>query len=187
MGTDARMHRPSGELVCACGLLLLGLFVVGYGFRYPLEADGVVGPGLMPMVCGVGLVAVSAVLVVETVRRPAAAASEVVAAPSDQRDGNAKLSVADFSEDENEAVGKPVTVAGILGLMILCVLLAPVFGLLEMLGLLVFVCVFAFEREGFLLAVMMAVGSALAGWLLFGILFEVPLPYGSAWHALGWW
>jgi hypothetical protein len=101
-------------------------------------------------------------------------------------DTEGALSLSDFSEDEGEAAGKPITVAGILGMLVLAVLLAPVFGLIPMLGVLVFVCVAVFEREGLLTAALMTAGSMFLSWLLFVQLFEVPMPTGSAWQVFGW-
>jgi len=181
---NAMRHRLSlGELACAGGLLATGAFVVIYGLRYPLVSDGVVGPGLMPMMSGLALTGASAVLVWKALRGGAAADAADAAQGGDSPD--AELSLGDFSEDEGGASGKPTTVAGILVLLLLTALLAPVFGLIPMLGLLVFVCVLVFEREGLLAAVLMTAGCMAVSWLLFGVLFEVPMPTGSAWHALG--
>ncbi|QJP15689.1 hypothetical protein G3545_19735 [Starkeya sp. ORNL1] len=180
----------TGEFVCAAGLLAVGVFVLAYGYRYPIIADGVVGPGLMPTITGIILTVIAAYLTwrevrawqeVQAIRTATAAAGEPAGAETD-----GVLSLSDFSEDEGEAAGKPVTVAGILGMLVLAVLLAPVFGLIPMLGVLVFVCVAVFEREGLLTAALMAAGSMLLSWLLFVQLFEVPMPTGSAWQALGW-
>jgi hypothetical protein len=175
----------TGEFVCAAGLLAVGVFVLVYGYRYPIIADGVVGPGLMPTITGIILTAIAAYLTWNEVRaiRSAAAIS-----PNEPRDTDADgaLSLSDFNEDEGEAAGKPVTVAGILGMLVLAVLLAPVFGLIPMLGVLVFVCVAVFEREGLLTAALMTAGSMLLSWLLFVQLFEVPMPTGSVWQVFGW-
>src|SRR5262249_21225905 len=107
--------------------------------------------------------------------------------PPQGRDTGQNLSLGDFAEDEGEAAGKPATVIGILTMLVLTVLLAPVFGLIPMLALLVFVCVFVFEREGLIAAIIMTAGSAALSWLLFVRLFEVPLPTGSLWQAIAWW
>ncbi|MGV6874773.1 tripartite tricarboxylate transporter TctB family protein [Pseudochelatococcus sp. B33] len=174
------LRRQSfGELACAASFLALGIFVALYGLRYPVSADGIVGPGLMPLIWGLALAIAAAVLVVNALRaRP----RPDDAAPSpDGRD----LSLADFSEDEGGAAGRPTTVAGILFLMGLSVVLAPVFGLIPMLGVLVFVCVLAFEREGFAAAASMSAGSMAVSWALFVWLFEVPVPVGTIWRALG--
>lgn len=180
----------TGEFVCAAGLLAVGLFVLAYGYRYPIIADGVVGPGLMPTITGIILTVIAAYLTwrevrvwhgVRAIRTAAAVAGEPAGAETD-----GVLSLSDFSEDEGEAAGKPVTVAGILGMLVLAVLLAPVFGLIPMLGVLVFVCVAVFEREGLLTAALMTAGSMLLSWLLFVQLFEVPMPTGSAWQVFGW-
>jgi hypothetical protein len=161
----SRGPRSTGDIVCAGGMLALGLFVVLYGLRYPMFSDGVVGPGLMPAITGCGLAVAAAVLF--------------------WKGEGENLSLADFSEDEPEAVGKPVTVAGILVMLVLAVLLAPVFGLIPMMGVLVFVCVFVFERQKLWLSLALAVGIALVSWLLFVRLFEIAMPTGSVWQLLG--
>ncbi|MCS0494792.1 tripartite tricarboxylate transporter TctB family protein [Ancylobacter mangrovi] len=172
-------ERSAGEVICALSFLALGAFVVLDGLQYPVMADGIVGPGLMPLVWGASLAAVAVVLVVNALR--GASVMDDLPPPVDGEN----LSIADFAEDDTEAAGKPTTVAGILILMGLSVVLAPAVGLIPMLGVLVFVCVFAFEREGFLTAALMAIGSMAAAWALFVWLFEVPVPVGSVWQAMG--
>jgi len=184
MQNEMRHTLPLGELACAGGLLATGAFVVLYGLRYSLVSDGVVGPGLMPMMSGLALAGASAVLVWKALRGPATAADAADTA-QDADNPDAELSLSDFAEDEGGATGKPTTVAGILVLLLLTAFLAPVFGLIPMLGLLVFVCVLVFEREGLLAAVLMTAGCMAVSWLLFGLLFEVPMPTGSFWHAVG--
>jgi hypothetical protein len=181
----------TGEFVCAAGLFAVGVFVLAYGYRYPIIADGVVGPGLMPTITGIVLTVIAAYLTWREVRawRDARAIRTAAAGAGHEpagADTDGVLSLSDFSEDEGEAAGKPVTVAGILGMLVLSVLLAPVFGLIPMLGVLVFVCVAVFEREGLLTAALMTAGSMVLSWLLFVQLFEVPMPTGSVWQALGW-
>lgn len=177
-----RITLPSqqsvGELVCAVAFLLLGVFVVLDGLQYPIMADGIVGPGLMPIVCGAALAIAAVSLVVAALR---GAPGEDLPAPAPAEGDN--LSLADFSEDDGAGAGKPVTVAGILFMMALSVVLAPICGLIPMLGLLVFICVLVFEREGFLTAALMSIGSMIAAWALFVRLFEVPVPVGTIWQA----
>lgn len=70
-------------------------------------------------------------------------------------------------------------------MLVLSTLLSPLFGLIPMLALTVFVCVFIFERQSFLIAAAMAIGGGTVCWLLFVSLFEVPVPVGSFWALLG--
>lgn len=177
-----RQALPIGDLGCAGGLFAVGVFVVIYGLQYPLRADdGTVGPGLMPLISGVALAITAAVLLARAagapLRRPHPA---VPAAPP------AELSVADFDDGAPEEAGQPLTVAGILGLLILAVVLAPTVGLVPMLGVLVFVCVLVFERQGWIAAAVMAGAAMAMSWLVFVRLFEVPVPYGSLWKSLGY-
>jgi hypothetical protein len=181
----SRGPRSTGDIVCAGGMLALGLFVVLYGLRYPLFSDGVVGPGLMPAITGCGLAVAAAVLFWKALWPAVPAAAEPAAAMSEGEGEGENLSLADFSEDEPEAVGKPVTVAGILVMLVLAVLLAPVFGLIPMMGVLVFVCLFVFERQKLWLSLVLAVGIAAVSWLLFVRLFEIAMPTGSVWQLLG--
>lgn len=173
-------RRSVGEFVCAASLLAFGAFIVLDGLQYPVLVDGVVGPGLMPLAWGAGLTAVSIVLVLNALRGMSST-NDLPAKPAEAND----LSIADFSEDDGEAAGSPTTVIGILLLLAISTLLAPLVGLMPMLGVLVFVCVFVFEREGFLTAALMSIGTMAVGWAVFAWLFEVPLPTGSVWQALG--
>ena len=175
-GAPVAAPRSTGEIVCAGAMLALGLFVVLYGLRYPLFKDGVVGPGLRPGLTGGGLAIAAAVLLWKALR-PAPAAM-----PEGAEGGN--LSLADFSEDEPEAAGKPMTVAGILGMLVLAAALAPVVGLIPMMAVLVFVCVYVFERQKLWLAALLAVGTGIVSWLLFVKLFEIAMPVGGLWLML---
>lgn len=184
--SSPRMFRHplvNGELICAVGLLALGVFVLIYGRRYPMIADGVVGPGMMPTLTGILLTVISGYLAFHAARTIHAAGK---AEAAQEKPAEAGLSLGDFNEDEGGAAGKPFTVAGILGMLVLCVLLAPVLGLIPMLGILVFVCVAVFEREGLITAVLMSLASMVISWLLFVQLFEVPMPAASLWQAMGW-
>lgn len=176
MNPRERLHSHFGELVCTGCLLAAGLFITVYGLRYPLiTSDGVVGPGVMPLITGLTLAVVTALLFARTILA-AFAATEKEAEPAD-------VSLSDFS-DEGGSAGKPVTVAGILSMLVLSILLSPFLGLIPMLALTMFVCVFVFERQSFLTALLMALGGGIAGWLIFVKLFEVPVPIGSIWSNL---
>jgi hypothetical protein len=176
---------PAGDLACASGLFAVGVFVVTYGLQYPLRAeDGSVGPGLMPMVAGTALAITAAVLLGRALSAAGAALRSPPPAPAPNPP--AELSVADFADAAPEPTGQPITVAGILGMLIVAVLLAPTIGLIPMLGALVFVCVLVFERQGWIAAAIMTVLAMACSWLLFVRLFEVPVPYGTLWKALGY-
>lgn len=185
MAAASRPRLLNGEFVCAAGLLALGVFVLIYGHRYPVIADGVVGPGMMPTLTGLMLTVISAYLTFHAARA-SLAAGRAKGDTGGAKPAETGLSLSDFNEDEGGAAGKPVTVAGILGMLVLCVLLAPVLGLIPMLGILVFVCVAVFEREGMVTAVLMSAASMAISWLLFVWLFEVPMPEASLWQAIGW-
>jgi len=180
MTTTSHAGRSVGEILCAAGLLALGLFVMLYGRRYPMFKDGVVGPGVMPTIAGIALVGAAASLLWKALRPVAHAVKSFAPAEKGQ-----SLSLSNFSGDESEAPGKPTTVAGILVMLVLTVLLAPLFGLLPMMGTLVFVCVFVFERQRLLVALGLAAGSMAVSWLLFVKFFNIPMPVGSIWQILG--
>lgn len=175
MNPRERLRDHFGELACTACLLAAGLFITFYGLRYPLiTSEGVVGPGLMPLITGITLAVVTALVFARTIT--AAFASKKESAPEE-------VSLGDFS-DESGRAGKPVTVAGILIMLVLSIVLSPLFGLIPMLALTMFVCVFVFERQSFLIALLMAIGGGIAGWLIFVELFEVPVPVGSVWSSL---
>jgi Tripartite tricarboxylate transporter TctB family len=176
MNPRERLRGHFGELVCTGCLLATGLFITVYGLRYPLiTSEGVVGPGVMPLITGGTLAAVTALLFARTIF-DAFAAPEKDAVP-------AEVSLGDFN-DESGSAGKPMTVAGILGMLVLSILLSPLFGLIPMLALTMFVCVFVFERQSFLIALLMGIGGGVAGWLIFVKLFDVAVPVGSVWSSL---
>jgi hypothetical protein len=177
MNPRERLRSHFGELVCTACLLAAGLFITVYGLRYPLiTSEGVVGPGVMPLITGITLAAVTALVFARTIIAAFAATEKEAAA--------AEVSLGDFA-DESGSTGKPVTVAGILVMLALSIVLSPVFGLIPMLALTMFVCVFVFERQSFLIALLMAIGGGIAAWLIFVELFKVPVPVGSAWSWLG--
>lgn len=176
MNPRERLHGHFGELVCTACLLATGLFITFYGLRYPLiTSEGVVGPGVMPLITGATLAAVTALVFARTIIS--------TFAPREKDAESADVSLSDFS-DESGAAGKPFTVAGILGMLVLSILLSPFFGLIPMLALTMFVCVFVFERQSFLIALLMGIGGGVGGWLIFVELFEVPVPVGSVWQNL---
>lgn len=176
MNPRERLRGHFGELVCTGCLLATGLFVAVYGLRYPLIAsDGVVGPGVMPLITGSTLAAVTALVFARTIVA-AFVATEKKSAPEE-------VSLSDFS-DESGSAGKPVTVAGILVMLVMSIVLSPLFGLIPMLALTMFVCIFVFERQAFLTALLIAAGGGITGWLVFAKLFEVPVPVGSVWSSL---
>lgn len=179
MATTSHPGRSVGEILCAASFLALGLFVMLYGRRYPMIKDGVVGPGVMPTIAGIALVATAASLLWKALR-PVASATK----PSAPAEEGANLSLGQFSEDESEAPGQPTTVAGILVMLVLTVLLAPLFGLLPMMGALVFVCLFVFERRRLTVALAVAAGSTAVSWLLFVNFFKIPMPVGSIWQII---
>jgi Tripartite tricarboxylate transporter TctB family len=177
MSPRERLRSHFGELVCTGCLLATGLFITVYGLRYPLiTSEGVVGPGVMPLITGATLAVVTALVFARTIIAALAASAKESA--------SAEVSLSDFS-DESGSAGKPVTVAGILGMLVLSIVLSPIFGLIPMLAFTMFVCVFVFERQNFLVALAMAIGGGMAGWLIFVELFEVPVPTGSIWSLLG--
>jgi hypothetical protein len=177
MSSRERLRGHLGELACTAGLLASGLFITVYGLRYPLVmSDGVVGPGVMPLITGITLAAVTALVLARTI-------SAILAAPDKEQPTKTDISLSDFSDEGD--TGKPLTVAGILGMLVLSIVLSPFFGLIPMLALTMFVCVFVFERQSFVTALLMAIGGGISAWLLFVRLFEVPVPVGSFWTLLG--
>src|SRR5262245_15014065 len=161
-------------------MLAVGIFFALYGLRYRLfDADGAIGPGVVPVVAGVAVAVIAATLLIRIARQArrqpqtAAASAPVKKEPM----------LADLADEG--AAGRPVTVVGILGLLGVVAGFAPLFGLIPMLSAMVFVLVFVFEREGFVAAISLAVGSGVVCWVAFGRLFEVRLPVGSVWAALG--
>lgn len=183
MQDQSQRKAPVGELVCAGSLLILGISVVVYGARYPLIANGVVGPGLMPIISGVVLAAAAMTLLWRIL---ATFSSGAVAVRSELSEVDSNGDALPLDEDGGEVAGNPKAVLGIFILLALTVVLAPIFGLVPMLGVLVFVSVFIFEREGLLRAMVMTVGITALSWIVFGWIFDVPLPTGSLWQELAW-
>ena len=75
----------------------------------------------MPMVSGLALTAISLDVGRRALRSDRQPACPVAVTPSTTDEDGEVLSFTDFAEDDGEAAGKPVTVAGILGMLVLAV------------------------------------------------------------------
>jgi hypothetical protein len=171
-------------------IVVLGvLFCVG-ALSYGVVNDGRMGPGLMPMVSGLGLVVLGTMIAVTA--RPDSGA--VTAGPDiDHRDprvgGNAARVV---GPTEGEPVEEQVDDDGltamevhhpahpwlILGATAAALLVAPLVGLIPALGLMSLVLLRFVERESWLLSLVVTVALVITSWLVFEELLEVNVPWG---------
>lgn len=176
--TFRQLRESPGELVCAASVFAAGAFLFIYGLRYPvLTEEGVIGPGAMPVAAGTVLTAIATALLARALRQ---AAPRLERSPAREKTHPDLADVSDVA-----SAGKPITVAGIFGVLVVTVVLAPYLGLIPMLSLAVFVLVFVFERESFLSAITLSAAGGIGSWLLFDWLFDIPLPVGIVWMAIG--
>lgn len=190
--------RLPGIVICVLG----GVFCAG-ALSYGVVSGGRMGPGLMPMVAGLGLVVMGAALTVSTGRT----AGEAGASDSDVAtgaDGTARSQTTNTDElgggdargavapSEGEAVeteADQVAVLAqevhhprrpwvILGTTVAGLLAAPHLGLIPALALMVFVILRFVERESWRISVGVTVALLLFGWFVFEKFLAVNLPWG---------
>jgi hypothetical protein len=149
-----RSHTNKAEAAAAAVVLALGLALLGGALAFPYLVEGVPGPGFLPLLIAVGIIAAGLVLGVAAIRGRLAA--EVQWAPP----------------------------AGWLRVGLMAATLAVAFVLLEALGFLVvttlFMAVMIFclgERSWRMLATV-PVLSAVALYAVFALWLRVPLPKG---------
>jgi hypothetical protein len=164
--------RLPGIVIVVLGIL----FCVG-AVSYGVVRDGRMGPGLMPMVCGLGLVVLGAMIAVTS--RPAGrevtAAEAAVVTPTE---GEAVEQAAGELPHVPLEVHHPAHPWLILGATAAALALAPLIGLIPALALMSLVLLRFVERESWVLSVAVAAGLLVGSWLVFEELLEVNVPWG---------
>lgn len=70
--TGRGLRPPVGDLILSCSLAVLSLAVIVSAIRMPRAEEGwSEAPGLFPLLCGLGLLAMSAILALAAWRKPA--------------------------------------------------------------------------------------------------------------------
>ncbi|MGW1679879.1 tripartite tricarboxylate transporter TctB family protein [Saccharopolyspora sp. NPDC002376] len=156
------MIQQRGQVVLFSGLALLGAgFAVtafGYGVLLP---ESRIGPGFLPLVAG-GLLAVfSVLLLIEQLRRPQPA--------------SAVRGVDDFGRTPGQRVW---ILRRVFVLLPVSVALVPVLGMVCALGVLVLVISTWLEGRRLLPALLLSASSAVAMYVVFAVVLQVPLPTG---------
>lgn len=161
-----------GAWVMRLVFLVVGLAVLTAGLNYGLEtAEGLVGPGLMPFTAGLVTVLAAVWESVNAYRK------QRNPGPSEEADN----AIADADELEAaELTGwqrnRPVVL--VFAVIVGAVLLTRVIGLLLALSLMVIVLIFAVERKPWWSALIGGTATFLFGWVVFGLVLQVPLPTG---------
>ncbi|MCI2417198.1 tripartite tricarboxylate transporter TctB family protein [Saccharopolyspora sp. K220] len=156
--TDQRL----GQVVLFSGLTLVGagfaVSALGYGVLLP---ESRIGPGFLPLVAGGLLAVLSALLLVEQLRRPGQAEAE--------------RGTDDFGRSPAQRMW---ILRRVFALLPAALLVVPVVGMVTAFGLLVLVISTWLERRRVLPALALSAVSAAAMHVIFAVVLRVPLPTG---------
>lgn len=173
------------QLAWLAVMAAFGLAAVIGGLAYGLEKEERVGPGVMPFVAGVLILAP---LLVQLVRRLRTPVDDAPRFAPDETPADAPVdALADVPADApvdapagaQPAAPAPVPHVGLIFALIAgTVVLSWLIGLLLSVSLLVGVLFWLNERHRPVTALLAAVVAGLFGWLVFVTLLDVPLPRG---------
>lgn len=171
------MTRQRGELAICVVLAVLGLAMAVRSFSYHvLGAGGRIGPGFMPLVAGVALAGFAAWAFTEAfVRQRRERAAQPEPGGDGDHDGDARD---DDRGPEDTGAGNERRVTLVFAMTLAALVLSIVTGFLVAFGLLVLALLWFVEREKPWLAVTISVVATAGSWLVFVVLFQVPLPGG---------
>lgn len=180
------MRRRNADLAMAGALAVLGGAMAGGSVSYGIFAEaGRIGPGFMPFVAGLALVAFSVWTCVEVIARARGARQPEAASARTTGDGAAGDGGASGQGGERQpsaAGAQPRRTERKVVLVVLltagAAVLAPVTGFLAAFGLLILVLLAAVEREPLWLAATVSVVAVTVSWLVFVRLLGIPLPGG---------
>lgn len=173
-----------GAIVALVGVV----FCVG-AVSYGVVSGGRMGPGLMPMVSGLGLVVLGSALAVSAGRSTGAMRGSVDGTAGEPRGGADGRAVAPTEGEAVEREGVATAVIPqevhhprrpwiILGSTMVALLLAPYFGLIPALGLMALVVLRLVERESWVMSVGVTVALLVFSWFVFERFLAVNLPWG---------
>ena len=173
-----------GTVVAVVGVL----FCVG-AMSYGVVRDGRMGPGLMPMVTGLGLVVLGTMIAL-TARADGRGATAGDVHQRDPRDQDEAVIVGPTEGEPAEdraadnvsliaqEVHHPARPWLILAATAAALLVAPLVGLIPGLGLMALVLLRFVERESWLLSAVVAALLVITSWLVFAELLDVNVPWG---------
>lgn len=161
-----------GPWIARLVFLAVGLAVLIGSLGYGLETEeGLVGPGMVPFIAALVMVVATLVECVNALRK--------------QRTGDGETeeenAITDADEIDNlgrTAAQRNRAVVTVFAVILLTVLLTRIIGLLLSLGLMVLVLITFVERKPWWIGLIAGVGSFLFGWVVFGLVLNVPLPTG---------
>lgn len=165
--------RPQlGGWVVRAAFLAVSILVVVGSLRYGVRDDqGLVGAGMMPFAAGLVMLVATLWEGVGEFRRQRTAVPE---APVENAIADAdavEASTRTPAEQRRAVIIAFLVIAGTLAL-------ARVVGLLIALSLMVMVFIWPVERKPWWSGVIGGIAAFIFGWLVFGILLDVPLPTG---------
>lgn len=190
-----RFRESIGEIVGGLVLCALGIVwaVVSSGYGI-IGEGGRLAPGTLPFFCGAGLAATAAVIVLKAlfVSRDSSAEPDVTEDSSNEVVGAtdlaptasaAPMDTASFSHVMTvrtpRSIGslpKRYPIATVYVLVVLSVLIMPIVGFAAAFALGIFGILRLVERQSALTSAMVGIITALLGYVLFEVIFNLPLP-----------
>ncbi|WIY82802.1 tripartite tricarboxylate transporter TctB family protein [Propionimicrobium sp. PCR01-08-3] len=171
---EAGAHKrvELGPWIVRLIFLGIGIAVLVGSIGYGLEtADGLVGPGMVPFLASVVMVLATLVECLNALRKQRAGAEGT-------EEANAIADADDVDNLGRTAAQRNRAVVLVFGAILLTVLLTRIIGLLISLSLMVFGLIAFVERKPWWIALIAGVGSFVFGWVVFGLVLNVPLPTG---------
>ena len=159
--TGRGLRPPAGDYVLACSLAVLSVVVIVSAIRMPRPEGWSEAPGLFPLICGVGLLGMAAILALAAWRAPAIE----VATKSDS---------AQSEEPEQVHIGRTLLVGA--SVVLYALILIPLLSYTLATVIYLFAVIWYFWRGKLLWIVVISVGAALFLSETFQRAFSVMLP-----------
>ena len=163
---DMKLGEKTGNVILGIAGVVGGLVIIGLSFAQDMAfiARSMPGPGFFPIICGGMISLMSAWLLLEVHMQ-----SRKQKAEGEQTKQSTKNLI---------NVTEIKSFLWIIGLSWFVVLLAPTLGMLICIMAVVFALVKFLGREGWIKSLLVALGTTVAMYLIFGVFLNVPMPIG---------
>ncbi|WP_349426060.1 tripartite tricarboxylate transporter TctB family protein [Microbacterium sp. LWS13-1.2] len=169
--TAERRH----QLVEGAVVGLIGIAIIAGSLRYIWVADGRIGPGFLPGLAGLAVLASAAAIALHRTAPVAAVHAEAIAAVERGEAEERRAATVDVEAGRLRPAHRILIV---LAIIIATVLVIPIIGFALACTLMVFVVTFFVEKRSILASSMTAAVTGLLLWGVFTQLLMVPLPAG---------